>query len=133
MPAFDANLMFRTTANLTVSESSSGIKIRKTSIRGMAVRVVVPTAFADGDTIMGKVYESDDNSSFNLISQSAVKSGYNTAPGDFFVPFVSKKKYVKLELVVTSTTAANINFGAVKAGLVFNVGFDWSRPEMVAA
>lgn len=129
MPVFDANLMLRTTGNLTVSESSSGVTIRGTPVKGMAVKVSVPTAFADLDQIQVKVYDSADNSTYNLLSQSLVKTGMNTNPRDIVVPFFTPRKYVKAELVVTSTTAANINFGAVVAGVVLNAGGEWTRAE----
>lgn len=129
MPVFDANLMLRTTGNLTVSESSSGVTIRGTPVKGMAVKASVPTAFADLDQIQVKVYDSADNSTYNLLAQSLVKTGMNTSPRDITVPFFTARKYVKAELVVTSTTAANINFGAVVVGVVLNAGGDWTRAE----
>lgn len=127
MSAFDNNLMLRTTGNLTVSETSGALTIRGTPVRGMAARVSVPTAFADGDTIQAKVKTSDDDSTYTVIAQSEVLSSFNTNPRDIIVPFTSVRKYVKTELVVTSTTAANINFGAVKSGIVLNTGFAFDR------
>lgn len=118
MGVFDNNLMFRTTGNLTVSETSGALTIRGTPVRGMSARVSIPTAFADGDTVQAIVKDSDDGSTYVKRFYSDVESTFNTNPRDIIVPVTTLKKYVKLELVVTSTTAANINFGAVKAGMV---------------
>lgn len=127
MPAFDANLMFRTTGNLTNSVSPTTLTVRGTGIKGMAVRVAVPTAFHDDDTLTAKVYVSDDASNFDLLAQSDNYATLNSNPRDIIVPVITDRKYVKLELVPTSTTAANINFGAVQAGLVVNVGYNYDR------
>lgn len=127
MTAYDALLMSRTTGNLTTTESGSGIEIRGTPLGGMAARVSVPTAFNDDDTLLIKVYDSADNSSFALISQSQTEDTFKTNPRDIIVPVVTPKKYVKIQLIPSSTTAANINFGAVNAGIVLGVGHNWSR------
>lgn len=128
MPAFDANLMFHTTANVTNSQSNGPLTVNSTPMHGLAGRVVVPTGYAAGDTIQAKYYGSTDGSNYYLLSQSRVLSGFtSTTPGEFYTPIVGNYKYIKEELVVTSTTAANINFGVVKSGLVQNVKAKWTR------
>lgn len=127
MPAFDDLLMFRTTANLTASETSVAVTINGVPIEGVAARVVVPTAFDDDDTLQVIAKFSDDGSTYIKTEYSPVLSDFKTSPRDVIVPLVGNYKYVKLELIVTSTTAANINFGAVKAGVVLNVNRAWSR------
>lgn len=125
MPAFDNDLMTRTTGNLTVSGSAAK-EIRGTGLKGMTARVVVPDAYHADDTLQAKVWHSDDGSTYTLLTQSEVTDGLADG-GEILVPFVTEKKYAKIELVVTSTTAANINFGAVKAGFVSGALTDWDR------
>jgi hypothetical protein len=131
MPAFDNSLMLRTTGNLTTAESVGPVTLYGgTPVGGLAVRVSVPTAYAALDTMLAKVYASVDGSTYNLIAQYAGGSVSGFASGkDLIIPFSlpPDKWYVKLELTVTSTTAANINFGAVKAGIVEGVNGDFTR------
>jgi hypothetical protein len=127
MPVFDKDLMFRTTASLTASETSAALTINGVPISGMAARVVVPAAFSDDDTLQIKVKYSAAGSTYTILGNSMVLTGFKTNPRDVIVPLVGNYKYVKLELVVTSTTAANIDFGTVEAGVVGGVNRDWSR------
>lgn len=129
MPAFDANLMFRTTATLTQDESLGPIVVYGGMRKGLAVRVVVPQGYGANDTILPKVYSSDDGSTYNLVAQyakGAVKPGSTGL--ELIVPFpvFPGKRYIKLELDVTvaSTTP---NFGTVMAGIIENPGHDWDR------
>ena len=129
MPVYDANLMLRTTGTLTADESVGPVTVWGGIHKGLAVRVVVPSAFGANDTILPKVYTSADNSTYNLVAQyaeGAIKP-YGTG-AVMIVPFpvMPGKQYVKLELDVTvaSTTAT---FGVVTAGIVENPGFDWER------
>lgn len=123
---FDANQMFRTTGNLTQAESNGPVTVRSTPVGGLAARLVIPTAFHDDDTIQAKYYHSTDGSTYYLFAQSRSRSGWKSAPGDLITPIVTPYKYIKEELTVTSTTAANVNFGAVKSGVVLSQ-FEWSR------
>lgn len=127
MPAFDTYLMFKSSGNVTNSQSNGPLTVNSTPLKGLAARLVVPTAFADGDTIQARYYGSTDGTNYYLLSQSRVLSGFNTAPREVYTPVSGDYKYIKEELIVTSTTAANINFGAVQSGLVENVGRAWTR------
>jgi hypothetical protein len=127
MPAFDANLMTRTTGNLTTTESGSGVILRGTGVKGMAARAAVPTAYNDNDTLIMKVWVSNDNTTYYLHAQSDTLKTFKTNPRDVIVALVTDHKYAKIQLVPSSTTAANINFGVVKAGFVTGVGYDWDR------
>lgn len=127
MPAFDAQLMSRTTGNLTTTESGAFKEIRGTGIHGMSARVVVPTAYHDNDTLYVQVITSADGTNSDEIIQSDTLKTFKTNPRDVYVPFVTTRKYAKILLRPGSTTAANINFGAVKAGFVAGSGFDWTR------
>jgi hypothetical protein len=125
MPAFDANLMTKTSGDLTGSDSGDA-EIRGTGLRGMTARVVVPEAYNNNDTLQVKVHVSDDDTTYTLLAQSAVTKDL-AAGGEILVPFVTDKKYGRIELVTTSTTAANIDFGAVKAGFVSGAFTAWDR------
>ena len=129
MPAFDANLMFRTTGTLTTDESVGPLTVYGGIQDGLAARIVVPSAYGANDTVLPKVYSSLDGNTYNLVAQyaeGAVKPGSSGL--ELIVPFpvIPGKQYIKLELEVTvaSTTA---NFGTVQAGIVGNPGFDWDR------
>jgi hypothetical protein len=119
--------MFRTTASLTASETTAALTINGVPISGMAARVVVPTAFSDNDQLQVKVKYSAAGSTYTILGNSMVLTGFKTNPRDIIVPLVGNYKYVKLELVVTSTTATDIDFGTVEAGVVGGVNRDWSR------
>jgi hypothetical protein len=129
MAVFDNTLMFRTTGNLTQSESSSALTIRGTPVKGIAARVVVPGSTGTTTSVLPRLWVSADNSSFYLAS-TYPKGAITLAAsgtGEYIVPLTAlhtEGKYVKLELVVTGTTP---NFGAVVAGLVLGVGGDWDR------
>lgn len=129
MGAMDNDLMFRTTGDLTQSESDGPITIYGTPLRGMAVRVEVPDAYGANDTVLPKLYASTDGSSYNLLAsyrEGAVKvKGGKT----FLLPFAlpkGKKTYLKLELVVT-VASTTVSFGGARAGIVLGGGADIDR------
>lgn len=126
---FDAELMFRTTGNLTQDESKGPLVVWGGIQEGLAVRVVVPTAFGANDTILPKVYLSKDGSTYNLVAQYAKgpQKPYGTGL-DLIVPFAVPpgKWYVKLELDGTAASTT-YNFGTVVAGIVPNPGYAYER------
>lgn len=129
MPAFDANLMFRTTGNLTQDESCGPLTVYGGQRRGLAVRVVVPSANGANDTILPTVYRSTDGSTYYAIAKyvkGATKPGSGSL--DMIIPFFLPpgKNYVKVELDGTAASTT-YNFGVVRAGIVENPGYDWSR------
>jgi hypothetical protein len=126
---FDANLMLRTTGTLTQDESVGPVTLYGGDIKGLAARVVVPSAYGANDTVLPKVYASTDGSTYNLVAQhaaGAVKPG--STGTKLIVPFQLPpgKWYVKVELDVTvaSTTP---NFGVTLVGIVQNPGFAEDR------
>jgi len=126
----DSNLMFRTTGDLTQSESKGPVTIYGTPIKGMAVEVVVPEANGANDTVLPKLYASTDASTYNLIAQyDGGATKIPTGGKIFIVPFSlpkGQKTYLKLELVVTAASTTT-DFGAVKAGIVLGRGADVDR------
>lgn len=134
MPAFDSLLMFRTTGSLTQDESCGPVTVWGGIQNGLAARVVVPSANGANDTLLPKIYSSDDNSTYNLVAQyvgGATK--IPTGGMEFIIPFIVKpgKQYIKLELDGTAASTT-YNFGAVQAGVVSNPGFDWERSSNFA-
>ncbi len=131
---FDANLMFRTTANLTQDESLGPLVVYGGQCDGLAARVIVPGQGGAGnyganDTILPRIYTSSDGSTYNLVStyaKGAQKPG--TGSLDLVIPFpvFTGKRYVKIELDVT-VASTSANFGVVTAGIIENPGFDWDR------
>ena len=130
MTAFDNDLMFRTSGNLTQSESSGAIKLRSTPVHGMAVRVNVPSSTGTTNTLLPRVLVSDTDAagSYTLAAQyeGGAQQVADAGSDEFIVPFATSKKYVKLELVIAGSTGTP-NYGAVVAGLVLQAGYDWSR------
>jgi hypothetical protein len=127
---FDANLMFRTTGDLTQDESKGPLTVYGGIKNGLAAQIIVPSSASIGadDKLEANVYRSSDGSTYNLVSQYA--EGIITKPSTdgavWIVPFpvLPGKNYVKLELKGTATT---FNFGAVVAGIIPNPGFDYDR------
>lgn len=131
-PAFDANLMLRTTATLTQDESVGPVTVYGGLHKGLAARVVVPQGYGANDTILPKVYISSDGSTYNLVAQHAKGAQKPGTTGlELIVPFAVPpgKWYVKVELDVTvaSTTP---NFGTVQVGIIENPGFDYDRSTL---
>lgn len=125
MPAFQEELMFRTTGDLTVAETSAALTIYGTSIKGMAARIVVPgsTDLGAADTLQAEYHGSADGSTYHLFATSEAVAAL-VAGGEIITPIVCTYKYIKEELIVSATTT---NFGAVVSGLVTGVGFNWDR------
>jgi len=113
--AFDNELMYRTTGSLTTNASLGPVTHRDTGIRGMGVRISVPSSTEATAELLARVWVSADNSTYTL--KCTAEAGYQTASGglEFYIPLSTTKKYSKLELLVSGTTP---NFGAVQAGLV---------------
>lgn len=126
---FDNLLMFKSSGNVSVSVSSSALKVYGTSVEGMSARVMVPSSAETTASILPRYWVSDDDSTYYLAAtypggaQSINKTGGTAL--ELITPLAFKVKYVKEELVVVGTTATS--FGAVKSGLVLNAGYDWSR------
>lgn len=130
---WDANLMLRTTGNLTQNESDGPLTVWGGIREGLAVQVWVPSANGSNDTILPKVYHSLDNSTYNLVAQYAkgatkVPSADGAAGLALIIPFpvVPGKQYIKVELIGTAASTT-YNFGVVVAGIVPNPGMDYER------
>ena len=117
--AFDALLMFFTNTTITQDISSSALTIYGTPVEGLGVRVSIPQSQEAGGTVQGRLWVSPDDSTYRLAGVSEIKGSLSSGGDVHFsaqAP-LSDAKYAKLELIVTGTTAANINFGQVKAGV----------------
>jgi len=136
MTAFDYNLMFLSSGNLTktVTVPTSGIKIKGTPQKGLGVRITFPTTDGTYMTVYPSVVMSEDDSTYRTVAyypggaQSWASGGKDLVFG-FKVP-ERKYKYVKLTLTVAGQTSSG-SFGAVKAGIVLSAGeydrtVDWS-------
>ncbi len=129
MPAFDKNYMFRTTGNLTQTETSSALEL-KHSGGFLAARVVIPTNTGTTNALLAVVEASDTavEATFVVISRypSGAVSWAASVGQKWYIPFVTGKKYVRMKLTVSGSTGTP-NFGAVQAGVVVGVQEDWSR------
>lgn len=125
---FDANLMFKTGADLTASESAVTLTIWGQVAKGAAVRVVVKDAFGANDTMLPVVHLSQDGTNFYqsieaLEGATKVKGGY-----EFLIPFpvAAGKNYVKLENRLTAASTTSL-FEDVYAGIIPNIGPGFNR------
>lgn len=126
---FDADLMFRTTGDLTQSESKGPVTVYGTPVRGMAVRVTVPEANGANDTILPRLHASEDGTNYYLISLLEGGAVKPYGGKDLILPFSlpkGQKTYLKLELLVTALSTTT-NFGAVTAGIVLGRGAEVDR------
>jgi len=126
--------MFISSGNLTktVTVPSSGLKIHGTGIaEGMAARIVVPSWPGTAVKLLMAIHTSTDNSTYRI--ESTYKGGNvsyaKTASGqEFIIPLKTNRKYAKMVFTLTNGTTGT-SFGAVRAGLVTNVGYDWQRAK----
>ena len=130
MPVFDAKLMFISSGTLTNSQSNGGLRIRGTGQKGLAGRVTINASAESSASVLPRYWVSKDDSTYYLAAvyqsgaQSLNKNGSPT-PLELITPIITDREYVKEELVVVGTTATS--FSGIKSGLVFNVGYDYSR------
>ena len=102
-----------------------------TPLRGLALKVVVPSVTAHGGTGVDKLDITVRASSSSNPDSSERVSAHEqiTAAGAHFVPFVflPPKKYVEVLLDVTAgETSSAPNFGRVTVEIV-DAAYDWSR------
>jgi hypothetical protein len=126
---FDAELMFRTTGDLTQDESSGALIVYGGIRKGLAAQIVVPTAHGANDTFEANVYRSTNGSTYNLVASYAGGVIKPNADGNVLIvpfPVLPGKQYYKLELKGTAASTT-FNFGAVVAGIIPNPGYDYDR------
>ena len=129
MAVFDYRLMFMSSGNLTKTSTvpAAGLKIRGTGIKGAAARVVFPTTPGLSAQVLPTVLASDDDSTYHTIaSYPGGALSWESGGKEVYIPFTTDKKYVKMTFTVTGGSTAT-SFGAVKAGVVEGVGYDWDR------
>lgn len=128
MQAFDHALMFQSTGNITATGyATNALKIYGTPVRGLGVRVNIPSTPGTTVPILPSLYVSADNSTYHLAS-TYPGGAQSVASGaiEMIFGFHTNKKYAKLYFTVTSGTTGS-SFGAVQAGIVDYADRDWSR------
>jgi hypothetical protein len=128
MPVFDHALMFQSTGNITATGyATNALKISGTPINGLGVRIVFPSSPGTTVPILPSMYVSDDDSTYPLAATyPGGAQSWATGGNELVFGFISNKKYAKLYFTVTSGTTGS-SFGAVQAGIIENVGWDWPR------
>jgi len=125
---FDSNLMFRTTGNLTVSESCGPLTVYGTGIKGMAVKIIIPSANL-ADSVLPVLYTSSDATTYYVLAKYIDGAVLCTGGKELYLPFVipkGEKRYLKLELSVSLNSTTGV-FGACRAGVVLGGGADIDR------
>lgn len=123
---FDNDLFLRTTGagSLTATETSAGVAIKGTPLKGLAAVVNIPKKSV-GDTVLAKVQHSTDNVTYtDLVSFETVASvtAASTTPIQLVRRFATELKYVRVELTVAGTSP---DFGAVS--VVIGNADQWNR------
>lgn len=120
--AFDTNTMyFAGTSSISASVSSSALVIYATPVRGLGVRVSVPSGDAS-HTLTMKLHTSTDGSTYTSVRSTAAIA-VPSSGADYYLelPYLKGKTYTKLELEVS----AGSSFGYIEAGIdSFNAGVD---------
>ena len=123
MPAWDYNLMFKSSGNLTKTSTvpAAGLIIFGTPVTGLGVKMLFPTSPGLSATVLPEVHVSEDDTTYYVAATypggaQSWASGSKILFMGFEVP-QGKYKYVKLDLNITGGSTAT-SFGAVKAGLV---------------
>lgn len=127
---FDSNLMFRTQTAMTVSESLGPLTIYGTPIRGMNVRITIPSSNLN-DTVLPTLFASTDGSTYNVLSRYGAGATKCTGGKELNLPFMlpkGQKTYLKLELSVALASTTGV-FGVVVAGLTMGGGADVDRTK----
>ena len=123
---FDNDLFLRTTGagSLTATETSAGVAIKGTPLKGLAAVVNIPKKSV-GDTVLAKVQHSTNDATYtDLVSFETVASVTvaSTTPIQLVRRFATELKYVRVELTVAGTTP---DFGAVS--VVIGNADQWNR------
>lgn len=129
MTVFDHSLMFHSSGNITkTGYATNALKIYGTPKNGLGVRISFPSSPGTTVPILPSMYVSDDNSTYYLAASfpGGAQSWTKATGKDLIFGFISNKKYAKLHFTITSGTTGS-SFGAVQAGIIENVGWDWSR------
>ena len=129
--AFDGNIMFKSSGNLTKTETvpSSGIKLRGTPVNGLAARVVFPTTPGAAATVLPKIIASVDNSTYRDIAEYPGGAlSWASGGKELMIPFAVPRPYHYVKMVFTITGGSTAcSYGAVQAGIVVRAHGDWSR------
>lgn len=126
MPLKDANLL-SINAAVTATKTGTGLKIRGTPNRGMAMEFFIPSTTGTTNDLLASVYASDDDSTYTEIARYVGgRTSWASGGKHWLVPFATTKKYVRGVLTVAGSTG-NPNFGTCVAGIVDAVHGDWGR------
>lgn len=130
---FDNTLMFvssTVTRGTTTAKPTSGLKIRGTPVKGLAVRILFPSGPGTTCKILPQLYVSADNSTYRVQAQYA--GGYlswtKATANEIMLPFeaLSGYPYVKLAFAFVGGTTGS-SYGSVQAGIVPRAHGDWTR------
>lgn len=135
-PIRDTNLVVRSSTEGDAVNSGSGTTatlsynlevMYGTPLNGMALQVIVP-AFTNGTSIFVEALAS--TSTNPTTDDFVLQSAKIAAAGEYIFPFTIKPaaevKYLEVNFGLTGSDS-DMNFGAMEAYVVQNVGYTWSR------
>jgi hypothetical protein len=117
--AYDKELMFRTTGDLTADEAGTFVAVPEGG--NMTLRVVVPEMAEANDTIVVKIHLSDDgtNTDETITMKTITKAGVDAGKHEYFSKVFTPRAYIKVEFDITDADAGtDFDAGVVLAGLV---------------
>ena len=117
--AFDKEVMFRSTGNLTEDEAGTFIAIPPGG--DMELRIVVPQIAETNDTILVTITYSADGTNASGITTlpTITKAIVDAGKHEFFWPIETSRGYIKVGFDVTDAdSGSDFNAGVVQAGLV---------------
>jgi hypothetical protein len=110
--AADSNLVLQASVTKTASFNSTGLDLKTgTPPRGLMARVIYSAASnaSGSNTLVWSVEESDDNGTFYANKSKAadvVTLSTTAQAGEVFLPFTTRKRYVRLVLTVAGAGAS---------------------------
>lgn len=117
--AFDKEVMFRSTGDLTADEAGSYVAVPEGG--NMRLRVVVPQMAETNDTIAVTISLSDDgtNASEVITMPTITKAQVDAGQTEFYSPIFTRRAYIKVALDITDAdSGSDFNAGVVQIGLV---------------
>lgn len=114
----DAKTVLQALVTKIATFNSTGLDLKVgTPRRGYRARIIYKNASVSASTgsVTFRITESSDNSTFtgiHQITESTIALTTTATSGEIYIPFATKKRYVRLELSAISGTDATIDYSS---------------------